>query len=103
MAGNIPGVDLVDLLVAVYEAEIEGKRALAEERFRRVLPAIVFEIQQSIDHFNACAKHVLVRRGVLSNARLRQPAGPFGEASRRLLEAHLAALDLSDVGARAAS
>jgi 4-hydroxy-tetrahydrodipicolinate synthase len=102
MAGNIPGVDLVDLLVAVYEAEAEGKRALADERFRRVLPAILFEIQQSIDHFNACAKLVLVRRGVLANARLRQPAEPLGEASRRLLEQHLAALDLSDVGARAA-
>jgi 4-hydroxy-tetrahydrodipicolinate synthase len=101
MAGNIPGVDLVDLLVGVYEAEAAGKPALADERFRRVLPAIVFEIQQSIDHFNACAKIVLARRGVLSNTRLRQPAAPLGEASLRLLEAHLAALDLSDVGARA--
>jgi 4-hydroxy-tetrahydrodipicolinate synthase len=101
-AGIIPGVDLVDLLVEIYEAEAAGKSARADELFRRVLPMIVFEIQHSIDHFNACAKHVLVRRGVLSIARLREPAAQLGDVSRRLLEEHLAALDLSDVGARAA-
>ena len=103
MVGSIPGVDLVDLLVAVYDAEAAGKRDLADELFRRVLPAIVFEIQESIDHFNGCAKQVLVRRGVLSNPRLRDPAEHLGEASLRLLEDHLAALDLSDVGTRTAS
>jgi 4-hydroxy-tetrahydrodipicolinate synthase len=101
-SGVIPGVDLVDLLVAVYEAEAAGNGSLAEERFRRVLPMLVFEIQESIDHFNACAKQVLVRRGVLTNPRLRQPAAPLGEASLRLLEEHLGVLDLKDVGARAA-
>jgi dihydrodipicolinate synthase/N-acetylneuraminate lyase len=102
-AGIIPGVDLVDLLVEIYEAECSGDSALADELFRRVLPMLVFEIQLSIDHFNACAKHVLVRRGVVRNGRLREPAPPFGDVSLRLLEAHLAALDLADVRARTAS
>ena len=101
-AGIIPGVDLVDLLVEVYEAEAAGKPTLADELFRRILPMILFEIQHSIDHFNACAKLVLVRRGVLSSAGLRAPAEPLGDASRRLLEEHLAALELTDVGTRAA-
>jgi dihydrodipicolinate synthase/N-acetylneuraminate lyase len=101
-AGIIPGVDLVDRLVEVYEAEVAGDRARADDLFRRILPIIVFEIQLSIDHFNACAKHVLVRRGVLSHPGLRQPAGRFGEVSLRLLEDHLAALNLSDVRAHAA-
>lgn len=101
-AGIIPGVDLVDLLVEVYEAEAAGDHARADGLFRRVLPVLVFEIQHSIDHFNACAKHVLVRRGVLSDPRLRPPAARLGEASLRLLEDHLAALDLADVGAHAA-
>lgn len=100
-AGVIPGVDLVDLLVEVYETEAAGDRAGAEELFRRVLPMIVFEIQLSIDHFNACAKSVLVRRGVLENARLRAPAAALGSASLQLLHEHLAALDLSDARARA--
>ena len=99
---DLPGVDLVDLLVEVYEAEAAGKPTLADELFRRILPMILFEIQHSIDHFNACAKLVLVRRGVLSSAGLRAPAEPLGDASRRLLEKHLAALELTDVGTRAA-
>lgn len=98
-AGLIPGADLVDLLVEAYEAEIGGDRVLAESVFRRVLPMIVFEIQLSIDHFNACAKRVLVQRGVLDNASLRPPATAFGDASLRLLGDHLAALDLADVRA----
>jgi 4-hydroxy-tetrahydrodipicolinate synthase len=101
-AGIIPGVDLVDLLVEIYEAEVAGEGSRAEELFRRVLPAIVFEIQHSIDHFNSCAKHVLVRRGVLRHAGLRPPAAELGELSRRILEAHLAALDLADERAPAA-
>ena len=80
-AGIIPGVDLVDLLVRVYEAEARGETALAGERLRDVLPMLVFEMQHSIDHYNACAKHVLVQRGVLECERLRSPAGVLGDAS----------------------
>lgn len=100
-AGIIPGADLVDLLVEVYEADAAGEPERADELFRCVLPALVFQMQHSIDHFNACAKHVLVRRGVLANADLRRPAAAFGAVSRALLEQHLAALNLRDVGARA--
>jgi 4-hydroxy-tetrahydrodipicolinate synthase len=94
-AGIIPGVDLVDLLVRVYEAEARGESAVADERLREILPMLVFEMQHSIDHYNACAKQVLVQRGVLEQARLRPPAGALGAASRTLLERHLAALRLT--------
>lgn len=90
--GIIPGCDLVDLLVQVYEAEARGDHELADEAFRRVLPVLLFEMQHSIDHYNACAKHVLVRRGVLAQPALRLPAAAFGEVSRGLLERHLSAL-----------
>ena len=93
-AGIIPGGDLVDLLVQVYEADARGESAIAEERFREILPMLVFEMQHSIDHYNACAKHVLVRRGVLEDPRLRAPAATFGDVSHGLLERHLAALQL---------
>jgi dihydrodipicolinate synthase/N-acetylneuraminate lyase len=99
-AGIIPGGDLVDLLVRVYEAETAGETALAEERFREILPTLVFEIQHSIDHYNACAKRVLVRRGVLTDARLRAPATALSQGSRTLLERHLVALKLETDGAR---
>jgi dihydrodipicolinate synthase/N-acetylneuraminate lyase len=94
-AGIIPGVDLVDLLVQVYEAEARGESALADERLREILPMLVFEMQDSIDHYNACAKHVLVRRGVLEHDRLRPPAGTLGRDSKALLERHLSALRLA--------
>jgi 2-keto-3-deoxy-L-arabinonate dehydratase len=97
-AGIIPGVDLVDLLVRVYEADVRGESALADERFREVLPMLVFEMQHSIDHYNACAKHVLVQRGVLANEGLRAPAGVLGEVSRALLERHLAELRVQTGG-----
>jgi dihydrodipicolinate synthase/N-acetylneuraminate lyase len=100
-AGIIPGVDLVDLLVEVYEADAAGDSARADELFRRVLPILVFQIQQSIDHYNSCAKHVLIRRGILEHAALRPPAAPFGETSLMLLERHLALLDLAGNGVRA--
>ena len=95
-AGIIPGVDLVDLLVRVYETEAHGEPALADERLRAILPMLVFEMQHSIDHYNACAKQVLIQRGVLEHGGLRPPAAALGEASRRLLERYFAALDLEE-------
>lgn len=100
-AGIIPGVDLVDLLVEIYEGERRGDSETAETLFRRVLPMLVFEMQ-SIDHYNACAKHVLYRRGVLEHTALRPPARSFGDHSRRILDQHLDALDLDGVRAGSA-
>ena len=97
-AGIIPGSDLIDLLVQVYEAEAEGDPARADELFRSVLPILLFEMQHSIDHYNACAKAVLVRRGVLEHAGLRPPAASFGDVSEFLLAQHLARLDLAGEG-----
>jgi len=97
-AGIIPGVDLVDLLVQVYEAEARGESALADERLRELLPVLVFAMQDSIDHYNACAKHILVQRGVLDGERLRAPADALSDMSRSLLERHLAALRLTPGG-----
>lgn len=99
-AGIIPGVDLVDLLVQVYEADERGESATADERLRELLPVLIFAMQDSIDHYNACAKHILVRRGVLEQARLRAPAEPLGDVSRALLERHLDALRLTTGGVR---
>jgi 2-keto-3-deoxy-L-arabinonate dehydratase len=99
-AGIIPGIDLIDFLVRVCEAETGGESELAEERFREILPMLVFEMQHSIDHYNACAKRVLVQRGVLDNPGLRAPAGTFGDVSRMLLDRHLAGLQLGAGGVR---
>jgi len=98
--GIIPGVDLVDLLVRVYEAEARGETALAEEGFGEILPMLVFEMQHSIDHYNACAKRVLLRRGVIEHPGLRSPANTLGQASEDLLDRYLSSLQVSADGAR---
>ena len=99
-AGIIPGVDLVDLIVRVYEAEVRGESALAEECFGAILPTLVFEMQHSIDHYNACAKRVLVQRGILDNGGLRAPAASLDGVSTTLLDRHLAGLELDAVSVR---
>ncbi len=97
-AGIIPGVDLVDFLVRVYEAEARGDSTLADELLRELLPVLVFEMQHSIDHYNACAKRILVQRGVLEHDALRPPAGALGRASEQLLERHLAGIRRAEDG-----
>jgi hypothetical protein len=57
-------------------------------------------MQYSIDHYNACAKHVLGRRGVLGNVGLRAPAAPFEASSCDLLDRHLAELKVVGDGVR---
>ena len=82
-AGIIPGVDLVDLLVARLRGRGARRRAPSPTScFREILPMLVFEMQHSIDHYNACAKHVLVQRGVLEHDGLRAPAGALSATSR---------------------
>ena len=71
--GIMPGVDTVDAQVKIYEAEAGGDHEDADRLFAQLLPMLVFEMQ-SIDHYNACAKHVLRRRGVEIESTLRMPA-----------------------------
>jgi dihydrodipicolinate synthase/N-acetylneuraminate lyase len=87
--GIMPGLDSVDFQVAIARAEREGHHAEADHLFERLLPFLVFEMQ-TIDHYNACAKYVLRRRGVLREIALRSP-GPAGLSASSVarLEAYL--------------
>jgi 4-hydroxy-tetrahydrodipicolinate synthase len=95
-AGNIPAVELVDRLVAAYEAARRGDEADAEAFFRPLFPYLVFALEGGIDHCNAATKAMLVRRGVLTHGGLRQPARQFGSVFDELIDAHTAALELAD-------
>jgi 4-hydroxy-tetrahydrodipicolinate synthase len=92
--GIMPGIDTVDLQVEVARAERRGDTDKADELFARLLPLLVFEMQ-SIDHYNACAKHVLRMRGVEIEASLRAP-GPRTLSARSVqrLESYLERLAL---------
>jgi dihydrodipicolinate synthase/N-acetylneuraminate lyase len=95
--GIMPGVDTVDLQVAIVRAEREGRTGDADEGFRQLLPMLVFEMQ-TIDHYNACAKHVLRRRGVLETVDLRLPGTQrLSASSVERLESYLEGIRLAGV------
>jgi 4-hydroxy-tetrahydrodipicolinate synthase len=97
--GVMPGVDTVDLQVEIDRLERAGRGEEAEELFGRLLPMLVFEMQD-IDHYNLCAKHVLRRRGIDVRPELRPPApAALSPASLERLDHYLGRLDLPVAGA----
>lgn len=94
-AGIMPGVDTVDLQVAIHELERAGRADEAEAQFARLLPLLVFEMQD-IEHYNRCAKYVLNRRGITVRPELRPPApAPLDPSSTARLDAYVARLALA--------
>lgn len=94
-SGVMPGVDLTDRLVAVWNMRVDGDSAVAESGFRELLPMLVYEMQ-SMTHYNCCAKEVLIRRGVaLASSELRGPGQrSLGMSARARIESYMVALRL---------
>jgi 4-hydroxy-tetrahydrodipicolinate synthase len=92
-AGIAPGADVTDELTAIYALWSAGDADGARSRFEHVLPLLVFE-SQGIEHYNACAKHLLVRRGVLASSHMRAPTSGLTELGRQLAERKFALLEL---------
>ena len=97
-AGIAPGADVTDELTTIYALWRAGDTEGARSRFRRVLPLLVFE-SQGIEHYNACAKHLLVRRRVLASSHMRAPTSGLTALGRALAEREFDALELSRGGA----
>ena len=91
--GIAPGADITDALTAIYALWRAGDGAEARRRFGAVLPLLVFE-SQGIEHYNACAKHLLVRRGVLASSHMRAPTSGLSELGREIAEREFDALGL---------
>ena len=89
--GIAPGADVTDELVAVYALWRDGDAEAARRRFAPVLPLLVFE-SGSIDHYNACAKHLLARRRVLASSSVRAPATGLVPIGRALVERYFDAI-----------
>jgi 2-keto-3-deoxy-L-arabinonate dehydratase len=77
--GSMPACELTDLLAEVITAWRAGRRDEAEARFHRLLPLLVYGLQSGIAW--AVHKEVLVRRGIIADARVRAPARPLDPAS----------------------
>ena len=73
IVGTMPGGDLVDAIVALWNALQAGDDIRAEAISTR-LSALV-ALQTSLDAFLAVEKHLLVKRGLFKNTRIRGPVG----------------------------
>ena len=94
VAGMIPGIDTVDLQVAVERAMRLGDEAGAEALYRRLLPTVAF-IMQGVAHFVLYGKIIAALRLGLPPSHLRQPSEPptpHGLAWARRLAADLGPL-----------
>ncbi len=78
--GSMPGAELIDLLVSVYDAERKGDAKLARATFRTSLPYLDFLIRH-FDSFVAVEKEVLKARGVIRHPAVREPAIPLDKKS----------------------
>ncbi|MEU4477888.1 dihydrodipicolinate synthase family protein [Micromonospora sp. NPDC023966] len=91
--GTMPACEFPDLLGPVLADWQAGRRADARAGFARLLPLILFGLQQGIAW--AVHKEVLVRRGLIADATVRSPARPLDSASRDSLNTILADLGLA--------
>jgi 2-keto-3-deoxy-L-arabinonate dehydratase len=83
--GMIPGIETIDLQVAVERAMREGDATRADEIYRRVLPAICF-VMQTLSHFLVYGKLIAALRLGIAPSADRAPsdtATPLGRSWAR--------------------
>jgi 2-keto-3-deoxy-L-arabinonate dehydratase len=70
--GMIPGIETVDLQVAIERAMRAGDESTAEATYRRLLPAVAF-IMQTLSHFVLYGKLIAAIRLGIAESALRSP------------------------------
>ena len=68
----MPGTACVEVYVRVYQLYHQGKKAEAEALFQRLIPYLAFA-NQHLELAIHIEKRVMQKRGILPNARMRQP------------------------------
>ena len=82
--GTMPSASISDLIKGVFDAFASGDRAMAIDRYNRILPFINYENRQC--GLRAC-KTLMMEGGVIKSDRVRHPLDALPEASRKgLLE-----------------
>jgi 2-keto-3-deoxy-L-arabinonate dehydratase len=71
--GMVPGVETVDIHVAIFEAYMSGDEAEADRIFAQALPLISF-LMHSVDHLLCYGKRLAARRLGLASPNDRAPA-----------------------------
>lgn len=75
IAGTMPGMDLLDGIVAIWKALRGGDEATAYRVSFPVCALVALQLQAGLDGFLAVEKHLMVRRGLFPSARRRRPYG----------------------------
>lgn len=95
--GAMTGYCFPELLVDVVRLVRAGRRDDARDLYDAHLPLIRYEQQPNVGL--AVRKHVLRRRGLLTDDTLRRPGGSLGDTSRREVDHLLGRLARTDVRA----
>ena len=75
IAGTMPGMDLLDGIVAIWRALRHGDEAVAYRVYFPVCALVALQLQAGLDGFLAVEKHLMTRRGLFPSARRRKPYG----------------------------
>jgi 4-hydroxy-tetrahydrodipicolinate synthase len=75
IAGTMPGMDLLDGVVAVWKALRSGDEEAAYRVYFPVCAIVALQLQAGLDGFLAVEKHLMVKRGLFPSARRRRPYG----------------------------
>jgi dihydrodipicolinate synthase/N-acetylneuraminate lyase len=75
IAGTMPGMDLLDGVVAIWKALQRGDEATAYRVYFPVCAIVALQLQAGLDGFLAVEKHLMVKRGLFPSARRRKPYG----------------------------
>jgi 4-hydroxy-tetrahydrodipicolinate synthase len=71
----MPGLDLLDGVVAVWKALQRGDEETAYRVYFPVCAIVALELQAGLDGFLAVEKYLMVKRGLFPSARRRKPYG----------------------------
>ena len=84
---------MLDLLVEIYDLWSQNRHGDGWQRMFEVLPMPTSQMQ-TIEHYNATAKYVVQKRGIVECDRMRAPAEHLGPAGGQTTSDHLTRLSL---------
>ena len=73
IAGTMPGMEVVDGIVAIWQALAGGDEAFAYRAAHPIGAMVALQLQAGLDGFLAIEKHLLVKRGLFPSTRRRGP------------------------------
>jgi dihydrodipicolinate synthase/N-acetylneuraminate lyase len=75
IAGTMPGMDLLDGIVALWKALYVGDEEAIYRLYYPICALVTLQMQAGLDGFLAIEKYLLVKRGVFESDRRRPPYG----------------------------